>query len=413
LKAALSILRLLFTIPFLATIASGQLSTSSIAGVVLDASGAAVGDARVSAMSEATGISYEGRTASAGAYTISYVSPGFYTLTISKQGFRSFRSTHNILTVGAPLIVDATLAVGPASEAIQVESSYERLNTTSANVSDLTTPKQIVNLPLNGRNPLTLLTLEPGVTQQSINAAGSDTHVFGSRDRSFNITIDSIDANDAAVPDPQNNIQRINPDNVQEYRSVTLNPTAELGRNSGANVMITTKAGGNGFHGALFYFLRNTAFNANEWFRNYEGLARPILHMNQYGFQIDGPIVKNKTFFSGSFQKNLVSQTVPIAQAFGIPILYSPTLLKTGVFRYLRGSVNVGGRGVSGNSPLLVDSKGDLKSGVPNCGTVVSTNCVDSYDIFANDPLGIGADLRFLACSTPCLRRTVTLWGMA
>lgn len=393
-KVVHRILRFLFIIPLLTTPASGQLSTSSIAGVVLDASGAAIGDARVSATNESTGVGYESRTSSTSAYTISYIPPGSYTLTISKQGFRSFRSTHNILTVGAALIVHATLAVGSASETIQVEASYERLNMTSAEVSDLTTPKQIVNLPLNGRNPLNLLTLEPGVTQQSINAAGSDTHVFGSRDRSFNITIDGIDANEPAVPDPQNNIQRINPDNVQEYRSVTLNPTAELGRNSGANVMITTKAGSNALHGALFYFLRNTAFNANEWFRNYEGLARPILHLNQYGFQIGGPIVKSKTFFSGSFQKNLVSQTVPIAQAFGMPLLYSPTLLKTGVFRYLRGSVNVEGRAVSANSPLLVDSNGNLRPGVSVCGQAVSTNCIDSYDIFANDPLGIGADLK-------------------
>src|SRR5262249_24695016 len=165
-------------------------------------------------------------------------------------------------------------------------------------------PTQIQALPLNGRNPLALLTLEPGVVQRTTNGVGSGTHVFGSRDRAHNVTVDGIDANESTVPNPQGNIQRLNPDNVQEFRTVTLGATAETGRNSGANVMVATRAGSNSLHGTLYYFNRNTVYNANEWFNNFSGQPRPDLKLNQYGFDIGGPIRKNRTFFFGSFQNN-------------------------------------------------------------------------------------------------------------
>src|SRR5258707_6786678 len=150
-------------------------------------------------------------------------------------------------------------------------------------------PKQVQNLPLNGRNPLALLTLDPGVVQRTTNGLGYDTHVFGSRDRSHNVTIDGIDANESTVPNPQGNIQRLNPDNVQEFRTVTLGATAEEGRNSGANVIVATRFGTNDFHGSAFYFNRNTAYNANQWFNNNAGFARPHPKLNQYGFDSRGP----------------------------------------------------------------------------------------------------------------------------
>src|SRR5205807_3555127 len=122
---------------------------------------------------EATGITYEMNTTSGGTYTFSSVTPGQYAVTVSKPGFRKFTSVHNILTVGVPLVVDAQLQVGAASETVEVQSSYERIETTSAQVSDIVPENDIKNLPLNGRNPLTLLTLEPGVVQRTNNAAGS------------------------------------------------------------------------------------------------------------------------------------------------------------------------------------------------------------------------------------------------
>src|SRR5438552_8132583 len=376
---------------------SAQVSTSSITGAVTDSSGAMVVNAKIEAKNDDNGVVFEQHTTGAGTYTFSSLTPGSYSITVTMAGFRTFTSTHNILTVGTPLVVDVTLKVGAVGESVEVvESNYQRLETSNATVSDVMDTKQVQDLPLNGRNPLALLTLEPGVVQRTTNGAGSGTHVFGSRDRAHNVTIDGIDANESTVPNQQGHIQRLNPDNVQEFRTVTLGATAEQGRNSGANVIVATRGGTNALHGSVFYFNRNTAYNANEWFNNYAGLVRPDLKLHQYGFDVGGPIIKNKTFFFGSFQNNQIKQTEPISATnvgvFGAPGVYT-TVARTGIFRFVRGTINVNGTTVSRNSPALVDSNGNLKSGVPVCnGTTVIGNCVDSYNIFANDPQGIGAD---------------------
>src|SRR5437016_4657598 len=378
---------------------SAQVSTSSITGAVIDASGAVVANAKVEAKNDDTGVVFEQNTSSAGTYAFASLTPGRYSITVTMPAFQTFTSVHNVLTVGTPLVVDVALKVGTVGQSVEVvESNYQRLETSNATVSDIMDTKQVRDLPLNGRNPLALLTLEPGVVQRTTNGAGSGTHVFGSRDRSHNVTIDGIDANESTVPNPQGNIQRLNPDNVQEFRTVTLGATAEQGRNSGANVIIAMKPGTNAFHGTVFYFNRNTDYNANEWFSNYEGRQRPELKLNEYGFAIGGPIIKKKTFFFGSFQNNQINQTEPISATnvgiagFGAPTVYTG-LARTGIFRFVRGSINLGGTTLTRNSPLLVDASGNLKPGVPVCnGTTIVGNCVDSYNIFANDPQGIGAD---------------------
>jgi len=369
-----------------------QVSTSRIEGTVVDATNAVVADASVKVTNEDTGVSYDVKTGSTGTYAVPSLTPGPYTVRVSHQGFDAVTSTHNVLSIGAPLVVNVTLKVGTTTETVEVQGSYERIETTNAALSDVMTTQQIQNLPLNGRNPLSLLTLEPGVVQRSTQAAGSGTHVYGSRDRAHNVTIDGIDANESTVPNPQSNIQRLTPDNVQEFRTVTLDPTAEYGRNSGANVMIATKSGTNAFHGDAYYFNRNTAFNANEWFNNFAHQPRPDLKLNQYGFDINGPIFKNKTFFMGSFQNNVITQTGPISSAFGIPTVYTAAA-RSGVFRYVVGNVN----GLKQNSTSLVDANGNLLPGVPVCGGAVTTNCVASYNMFANDPKGIGGDPAVMA----------------
>ena len=142
-------------------------------------------------------------TTSSGNYSFASLTPGSYSITVSLTGFQTFSSIHNILTVGTPLVVDVTLKLGTVGQSVEVvESNYQRLETSNATVSDIMDTKQVQDLPLNGRNPLALLTLEPGVVQRTTNGAGSGTHVFGSRDRSHNVTIDGIDANESTVPNP-------------------------------------------------------------------------------------------------------------------------------------------------------------------------------------------------------------------
>src|SRR5215467_12056222 len=265
-RIALCIVGLTFLVSFSL---HAQVSSSTISGVVTDQSGAVVSGAAVEAKNEDTAAVYGTVTTSSGTFAFPSLVPGRYTITVKHPGFQTFSSTHNTLTVGNPLVLEVSLRVEAAGASVEVvESSYERVDTANATISDVMDTTQIRDLPLNGRNPLSLLTLEPGVTQRTTESAGSGTHVFGSRDRAHNVTIDGIDANESTVPNPQSNIQRLNPDNVQEFRTVTLDPTAEYGRNSGANVMVATRSGTNAFHGSAFYFNRNTVFNANEWFNN-------------------------------------------------------------------------------------------------------------------------------------------------
>jgi len=356
-----------------ASMASAQVSTSNISGAVTDKSGAVIVGAKVVAKNEATGVTYETATTSSGDYAISSIPPGAYSITVTLSGFRTFTSVHNTLNVGAPLVVDAVMEVGQISEVVQVESSYTKVETTNATLGGVVTRREVAELPLNGRNPMNLIILEPGLVQRTTNAAGSGTHVFGSRDRAHNVTIDGIDANESSVPNPQSNLLGLTPDNVQEYRVVTHAATPEYGRNSGANVTVATRGGTNEFHGDVFYFHRNTALNANEFFNIAKGGLTPVLLLHQWGADGGGPIIKNRTFFFVSYQGNKIIQTAPITQSFGEPTVLT-ALAKQGIFRFLRGGAN---------STSLVDSKtGALLPSTATCSSTVTTNCVDTYNIF-------------------------------
>jgi carboxypeptidase family protein/TonB-dependent receptor-like protein len=373
-----------------------QGSTSSIAGMVTDPTGAVIPSAKVSLTNQETGISYTTETTPTGAYAISSVPPGKYTITVEMTGFKTFASRDNILDVGRTLEIDVKMIVGERSEVVSVESIYERLEANSAKIGNVVEEKAIEALPLNGRNPLTLITLEPGVVQRSAGAAGSGVHVNGSRDRAFNVTIDGIDANESTVPNPVSNVYRLNPDNVQEFRVVTSNATPDEGRNSGANISIATRAGTNELHGRVFEYFRNTSLNSNEFFANAQGTEKPKIQLNQFGVEVGGPIAKNKTFFFGSYQNQRINTSQPIDQTFGVPILYTPSAL-AGIFRYWvadpKVPFTIGGTTITRNSPLLVDpNTGALVPGVVNCGGSVVTNCVASYNIYANDPAKIGGD---------------------
>src|SRR5213078_557176 len=241
--------------------------------------------------------------------------------------------TGNILEVGTPLAVDLALEIGQVSETVTVTGGQEQLQNSNATIGNVVEQKAIEALPLNGRNPLNLLLLEPGVVQRSAGGAGSGVHVNGARDRAYNVTIDGIEANESSVPNPVSNLYRITPNNIQEYKVTTNNATAEEGRNSGASISIATRAGTSEYHGTGFFFLRNEALNSNEWYANAQKTPKPVIRLGQYGFEMGGPIKKNKTFFFGSIQKNRIDFTQPIDQTFGIPSVLTAEA-RNGVFRY-------------------------------------------------------------------------------
>jgi Carboxypeptidase regulatory-like domain/TonB-dependent Receptor Plug Domain len=362
-----------------------QTGTSNISGTVKDIGGAVVPGATVTAKNDATGVSNTQTTTESGLFSFASLPVGSYTITIEKQGFKTLQKTNNTLQVGEPLTVDGSLEVGSVSETVTVQSGTEQLQTANATIGNVVEQKAIEALPLNGRNPLTLLLLEPGVVQRSFGGAGSGVHVNGARDRAYNVTIDGIEANESSVPNPVSNLYRITPDNIQEYKVTTNNATAEEGRNSGASISIATRAGTSEFHGTGFFFLRNEALNSNEWFQNAQKNPKPLIRMEQFGYEMSGPIKKNKTFFFGSYGYNRVDFTQPIDQTFGFPTVYT-SQARAGIFRYFvpdpANPLVIGGTTITRNSTLLVDpSTGALA--VPLCATATALRCVRSYDVRA------------------------------
>ncbi|HEY6403464.1 MAG TPA: carboxypeptidase regulatory-like domain-containing protein, partial [Blastocatellia bacterium] len=372
----------------LAVCAFAQTANSRISGTVTDATGAVVSGAKVTAKNEATGVTYTQATTSAGLYAFPSLPVGSYALIVEMNGFKTTNRLGLVLQVDTPLVVDVTLEVGQASEIVNVEGAFEKLQTANATIGNVVEQKAIEQLPLNGRNPLSLITLEAGVSQRSAGAGSNTLSVNGSRDRAFNVTIDGIDANESSVPTATNNIYRLNPDNIKEYKVTTNNATAEEGRNSGASVSIATRSGGNDLHGTVFHFLRNDALNTKEFFSNAQESPKRGMKLNQFGFEVSGPIRKNKTFFFASYQNNIINVTQPIDQSFGVPIVYSPTAL-SGKFRYFipdpAKPLVINGSTITRNSPLLVNPQtGALRPEVPVCGGAVTKGCVATYDIFNN-----------------------------
>lgn len=353
-----------------------QVSTSRVIGTVTDPSGAAVANADVELKNEGTSISYHTKTSSSGNYAFDSISTGRYTVTVEAQGFQKLVSTGNLLTVGQPMTVNASLQIGGVTQEVQVSSSADLVQTsTSGNTGNVLGEKEIKDLPIvgtRGRNPLDLVLLQPGVVQGS--NTGGGVHVHGARDRSWNFTLDGIDNNDVSAGGANFSPTRANPDSLSEYRVITSNPTAENGRNSGGNVVLATKSGTNQFHGSGFWFYRTPSLNANEWENNLQDLGKTQFVQNIYGGSIGGPIWKNHTFFFFNLQRLAAHDTTSINRT-----VYTQTA-RQGIWRYATGGRNRP-FGVQGAS---VDAAGNVAPGV-NIG---------NYNVVANDPQHIGIDPR-------------------
>jgi hypothetical protein len=376
----------------LSSICFGQGGTSQLSGTVYDNSKAVITGAMVTVMNEATGVIQKQLTTEAGLYSFPSLAVGDYAITVEVPGFKTAKRSGVTLTVGTPVIEDITMELGKTTDVVDVQASAETLQTASATLGNVVEHQAVARLPLNGRNPLNLIVLEPGVTQRS----GTTINVNGLRSQSGNVTIDGIEANEASNPTPTNNVFRINPDNVQEFKVTTSNPTPEEGKNAGLNVSMATRSGTNTFHGSVIEYFRNNDLNSNEFYANAQGQPRANLKANQYGFDVGGPIIKNKTFFYYGWQGQKVNLSQAIDKAFGSsPRVYTPTAL-SGIYRYFvadpKNPLVINGVKITQNSPLLVTSTGALASGVRYCGSPSDVNCIRTYNLAANDPLKVGLD---------------------
>lgn len=298
---------LLFAFPLLVM---GQ-ETASITGTVRDTSGAVIAGADVKVTSGAIGLTRAVTTNGDGDYLAGALPAGTYNLSVTAKGFKSFSAKGILVRVTEKARVDVTLDVGQASEVIIVEgASVAQVETQSSDLSGVVTGKEISQLELNGRNFTQLVTLVPGVSNQT----GQDESQVGLNGNiSFSINGGRTEYNNWQV-DGANNMDTGSNDTldvfpgldaIAEFRVSTSNYSAQYGRNASGNIEVITKSGTKAFHGDAFEYLRNDMFNANDYFDNLAGNPRPAYKKHDFGYTIGGPVYipghynksKEKTFF--------------------------------------------------------------------------------------------------------------------
>jgi hypothetical protein len=377
----------------LAASAWGQTSTSEITGTVTDTTGGVVPGATVTVTNEATGGSNRQTTSQAGVFAFPALTAGTYTISVEAQGFKTEKKTGAILQVGTPLNLPFRMQLGQAAETVEVKESTVELQTESATLGDVVTRQTVSKMPLNGRNIQNLAILLPGAVQTT----GGLTIVNGMRNGAQNITVDGIDANESTNPNSNTNLYGLSPDNVQEFKATTSNPTSDEGRNSGLNLALATRSGTNNYHGSVYEFFRNTVLNSSDYYANARGTAKPTLQSNQYGVEFGGPVIRNKTFFFFNYEGQDTNNAPPITSTYGGNVyVYTPSAVQ-GNFRYFVANPNapliINGQKITSNSPLLVDPRtGALAAGVRNCASPTDSGCVQTFNIPANDPQHIGLD---------------------
>ncbi|MBO0859448.1 MAG: TonB-dependent receptor [Chloracidobacterium sp.] len=290
--------------------AAAQAVSGTILGTATDANGGSLAGVNVTITNTQIGMSRVITTDSSGEYVAPNLPPGVYTISAEMAGFKKLLLGNVQLNVDQKARVDLKLEVGATSESVNVEGTTPLVQTESSDLSGTVSEKQIKNLPLNGRDFVQLTRTLPGVQRgipgANIDGAGSlawrasaSFAANGMRTRDNNFLLDGVDNNETWL-----NSVVIFPsvDALEEFKVQTSTYSAEFGRSSGGVVNIQIKSGQNAFHGSGFEFLRNDALDANNFFNNKNGKAKPPYRQNQFGGAFGGPIRHDKMFFFGDYQ---------------------------------------------------------------------------------------------------------------
>lgn len=287
---------------------SAQSATSAVNGSVVDSQNRVISGATVRLINDEIGFNRTVVTGNGGGFSFASVPPGTYRIEVESVGFKKLVQSNVQALVDKAAEVNAMLEAGNISEVVNVAGGEIEsiVNTTDASLGNNFVSKQIIELPLEGRNVANLLSLQPGVTR-----GGS---VTGSRSDQANITLDGIDVNDQQNGTAFSPVVRVTPDSVEEFRVTTANADASRGRSSGAQITLSTKSGTNEFRGALYEYHRNTATTANDFFSNSAGVERPKLIRNLFGGRLGGPIIKNRLFFFYNYEALREARETPVTQ---------------------------------------------------------------------------------------------------
>src|SRR5579864_4116739 len=296
-----------------------QTSTAQINGTVKDETGAAIPGAHVRATQAATGAVRSVVSGTDGSYVLANLPVGPYTLEVTKDGFSRFVQTGIVLQVDANPSIDIPMKIGSVNEQVQVEAEAGQVETHSTGVGNVVDNQRVVEMPLNGRNPLELVLLNgmatlpgPGAINNVRNYPTIVISVAGGQGgNSATYLLDG-----ALFEDPYNNLSLPLPfpDALQEFKVETSALPAQYGYHSGSVVNAVTKSGANDFHGDLFEFVRNGDFNARDFFAT----KRDTLKRNQFGGTVGGPIKKDKLFFFGGYQRTSL-RSDPVQNTFFVP----------------------------------------------------------------------------------------------
>ncbi len=277
-------------------LSQGDLATLN--GTVTDPTGAVIAGAKVSAEHEATGLRREATTSAAGTYVLAQLPIGSYRVTFEAPGFRPVRFDKIQLQVGDTRTLDAQLEVATIRAEIEVRETPVPLERTTAALGTVIASQQVREIPLNGRHWASLMALAPGAINTGDGSQQTIRFVGRSRDDN-NWTFDGMDA--TGVKDPRQEAALrliISTDAIAEFRVSSSLYSAELGGGAGANVSLVSKSGTNEFHGGLFEFVRNDRFDA----RNFFDAEKPPFRLNQFGGNLGGPIIRNRTFFFANYE---------------------------------------------------------------------------------------------------------------
>lgn len=293
---------------------SAQVASAELSGTVIDSTGAAVPNAKVTATNAGTNVAHETVSGSNGNYIIPLLQPGEYVVTVEAGGFRKLVQRGLALQINQQAQLDLALQIGEVSESVEVSAQAPLIQSEASSLGTVVGEQLVNQLPLNGRNFIQLAILSPGVTGVGYAASGTimsgtrpddrrpGTEIFsnGNREGSNNFLYDGIDDNERLT---LSIVLRPAVEAVREFKIQTNLYSADIGRNSGAVVDVISKSGTNQLHGSLFEFLRNSAMDARNFF-NPKGTAFPSFRLNQFGGSFGGPVAlpklyngKDRTFF--------------------------------------------------------------------------------------------------------------------
>src|SRR2546426_2463024 len=321
-----------------------QPGTSTVRGTITDPQGRVVPNANVTLTNVETNAVRTTKSTDTGSYVFDLITPANYRLQVEATGFKKKVVDKVQALIGKPTQTDVQLDVGAVAEIVEVQGTSQEvlMNTQDATLGNNFISQQITQLPLEARNLIDLLSLQPGATREG--------YVTGARADQANVTLDGVDINNAQtgnaqVPLSTNSlvigqldtdrgnitsgpVLRLNSEAIEEFRVTTANGNANQGRSSGSQVNLVTKAGTNNWHGAGFEFYRSRGFTANDWFNNHASpqVPRTPLVRHTYGGAIGGPIVKDKAFFFYSYEGRHDASGQGVTRVVPLPSLGQGTI---------------------------------------------------------------------------------------